>query len=92
MIATNSKNVSFICVQDVCDDQITGGLKCDSQVEQNVHSLKQYLRGLWVEIQLFFETDKWEHNVTLKVGDSHYTIKMEDIESRWRKHNSCQNR
>jgi hypothetical protein len=81
---TTTKNNSFICAEEICDRQIIGCLKCNAPVEQEVHPVKKYLRALWLNIRLFLETDKWDHNITLKIGDSHYTMKMEDIESRWR--------
>lgn len=84
MITSTSKNNSFLCVKDVCDDQIMSCLECKAHAEQQVHPLKKFLRDLWINIRLFLETDKWDHNVTLKVGDSHYTMKMDDIEARWR--------
>ncbi len=83
MVTTSSKNNSLICAQDVCGDQIVNCAECRANVDQKVQ-LKKYVRDLWMNIRLFFETDKWEHRVTLKVGDSHYTMKMEDIEDRWR--------
>lgn len=83
MVTTSSKNNSFICVQDVCDDQIVNCAECQANVDQKVQ-LKKHLHDLWINIQLFFETDKWDHDVTLKVGDSYYMMKMEDIEAKWR--------
>jgi hypothetical protein len=53
-------------------------------VEQQVHPLRKVIHTLWINIRHFFETDKWEHIVSLKVGDSHYMMKMDDIEARWR--------
>jgi hypothetical protein len=84
MITSTSKNNSFICVEDICDHRMIDALECSEQVEPRVHLLKKYLRDLWINIRLFLETDKWEHIVTLKMGDSHYTMKMDDIEARWR--------
>lgn len=83
MVTTSSKNNSLICVQDVCDDRIVNCAECHAKVDQKVQARK-ILHDLWINIRLFFETDKWEHQVTLKVGDSHYTMRMEDIEARWR--------
>ncbi len=83
MVTTSSKNNSFMCLQDVCDDQIVNCAECPANVDQKAQ-FKKALRDLWSNIHLFFETDKWEHDVTLKVGDSYYMMKMDDIESRWR--------
>lgn len=83
MVTTSSKNSSFLCVQDTCDDRIVNCAECHANVDQKVQARK-FLRDLWINIRLFFDTDKWEHHVTFKVGDSHYTMKMEDIETRWR--------
>jgi hypothetical protein len=83
MITTSSKNECFLRVNEICEEQILECSKYD--VNQNVHPFKNFLRALRLNIRLFFETDKWEPTVTLKVGDSHYTLKMDDIESRWRK-------
>lgn len=83
MVTTSSKNSSLLCVQDVCDDRIVNCTECHANADQKVQ-VRKLLRDLWINIRLFFETDKWEHIVTLKVGDSHYTMKMEDIEARWR--------
>ena len=84
MITTTSKNKSFICVEELCDDTISNCMECKAHVEQQVHPIKQYLRDLWINIRLFLGTDRWNNSVTLKMGDSHYTMKMEDIEARWR--------
>ncbi len=84
MVTTSSKNNSFICVQDVCDDRIVNCAECHANVNENVYPFKKYLHKLWINMRLFFEADKWEHDVPLKVGDSYYMMKMEDIESRWR--------
>jgi hypothetical protein len=83
MVTTSSKNEAFLCVQDVCDDRIVNCAECHVNVDQKAQ-LKKSLRGLWSHIRLFFETDKWEHDVPFKVGDSYYMMKMDDIESRWR--------
>ena len=83
MVTTSSKNNSFICVQDVCDDQIVNCAECHANVDQKAQFTAS-LRKLWINIRLYFEKDKWEHQVTLKLGDSYYTMKKEDIEARWR--------
>jgi hypothetical protein len=85
MITSTRKNNSFVCVEQPCDSQVMCRPESDLSVEQQVHPLRKYLHDLWVNIRLFLETDKWEHHVTLKVGDSHYTMKMDEIEARWRK-------
>ena len=82
---TTSKNNSFTCVEQACENQEMRCPACDLPVEQQVHFLRKYLHDLWINIRLFLETDKWDHGVTLKVGDSHYTMKMDEIEARWRK-------
>lgn len=82
MVNSSSKNNSFMCAETICETRCP---ECDRDVVENTHPFKKYLHDLRLSIRVFFETDKWEHNVTLKVGDSHYTMKMEDIESRWRK-------
>jgi hypothetical protein len=85
MITTTSKNNSFICVEEVCEDTITNCMGGTARVIQQVHPLRKYLQELWVNISLFLEADKWDHNVTLRIGESsHYTMKMHDIEARWR--------
>jgi len=84
MITTNSKKNSFMCVDGICIDQIANCQKCIAHVEQQVHPLRRYLLELWINIRLFLGTDRWDRAVTLQRGDSHYTMKMEDIESRWR--------
>ncbi len=83
MVTTSSKNNSYICVQDVCNDRIVSCAECHAKVDRKAR-IKESLRNLWINIRLFFETDKWDHQVTLRVGDSYYTMKMEDIEARWR--------
>ena len=88
MVTSPSKNQSFICAMDICDDKIASCLECNTNAAENVHPLKKLIHDLWINIRLFFETDKWKPTVTLKVGDSHYTMKMDDIESRWRDPNS----
>jgi hypothetical protein len=72
-------------MQDACEDPILEYQRYEVSVKQNIHPLKRFLRSLWLNLKLFFETDKWEPTVTLKVGDSHYMMKMDDIEKRWRK-------
>lgn len=84
MITSTSKNNSFPCVREVCGEQIIGCLECKTQVEQQAHPRRKYLRDLWINIRLFLGTDRWDRAVTLQRGDSHYTIKMDDIEARWR--------
>jgi hypothetical protein len=84
MINTGSKNNSFMCVEDICADQIKSCQKCTAHVEQRVHPLGKYVHDLWISIRLFLGTDRWDHAVTLQRGDSHYTMKMEEIEARWR--------
>lgn len=81
MVNTSCQNDSFMCVENIRETRCE---ECELDTAETAHPLKQYLHDLWINIRLFFETDKWEHIVTLKMGDSHYTIKMEDIESRWR--------
>ncbi len=84
MITSPSKNNSLICVDEICDRQIEHCLEDSAPVEPRANPLKRNLGGLWLNIRLFFETDKWKHHVTLKVGDSHYTMRMDEIEARWR--------
>ena len=84
---TSTKNSSLICVEEVCAEQVSRCLECNAQVVQQVHPLRKYLHDLWISIRLFLEADKWDHIVTLKMGDSHYTMKMDDIEARWRNPN-----
>ena len=84
MITTNSKNDAFICVEELCNDTITNCMECKARVEQQVHPLRRFLHNLWINIRLFLGTDRWDNAVTLQRGDSHYTMKMKDIESRWR--------
>ena len=83
MITSTRKNNSFVCVEQPCDSHDIRYSECGLQVEQ-VHPIRKYLHDLWVNIRLFVEADKWDHQVTLKVGDSHYTMKMDEIEARWR--------
>ena len=85
MITSTRKNNSLVCVEQPCDSQVMRYPESDLSVEQPVHPFRKYLHELWVNIRLFFETDKWDHHVTLKVGDSHYTMRMDEIEARWRK-------
>jgi hypothetical protein len=42
------------------------------------------LHELWINVRNFIGADRWDRTVTLQRGDSHYTMKMEDIEARWR--------
>ena len=84
MITSTSKNNSFICVDKICSQQIENCLECCAPVEQQAISLKQYLYDRWSSIRLFLGTDRWERSVTLQRGDSHYTMKMDEIEARWR--------
>ena len=84
MVTATSKNNSFICIEEICNEQVTSCQECNAHVEQQVHLLRKVIHTLWINIRLFFETDKWEHIVSLKVGDSHYMMKMDDIEARWR--------
>jgi hypothetical protein len=79
MVSTSSQDNSFICVENICDAHCQ-----ERNIVATAHPVKKYLRDLLLNIRLFFEMDKWEPTVTLKVGDSYYTMKMEDIESRWR--------
>jgi hypothetical protein len=71
-------------VQDVCENYPVEIRECNTAAVENVHPLRKLLRDLWINIRLFLETDKWESIVTLKVGDSHRMLNMDDIESRWR--------
>ncbi len=84
MITSTSKNNSFICVEDLCMDQGMSCPECADPVEQQGSSIKTFLRDLWFNIRLFVGTDKWGRDATLKVGDSHYTMRMDEIEARWR--------
>jgi hypothetical protein len=84
MVTATSKNNSFICVEEICNEQVTNCQECRAQAEPQIHPLKKVIHTLWINIRLFFETDKWDHIVTLKVGASHYTMKMDEIEKRWR--------
>ncbi len=84
---TTSKNNSFVCVENICEEQIPGCLEEKDHADQQVYLIRKYLHDLWINIRLFLETDKWDHIVTLKMGDSHYTMKMDDIEARWRNPN-----
>ena len=86
MITSTSKNNSFICVDEICGQQIENCLECSAPVQQRFNPLKQYLYDLWSNICLFLGTDRWEGTVTLQRGDSHYTMKMDEIEARWRDH------
>jgi hypothetical protein len=79
-----SKNNSLICAETFCDDPINRCLECKAHVEQQVHPLKKYLHNFWLNTRLFLGTDRWNRAVTLQRGYSHYTMKMEDIEARWR--------
>jgi hypothetical protein len=81
---TTSKNNSYKCVEDLCMDQVTRCQECTAHLEQQVHPLRKYLNNLWIHIRLFLGTDRWDRSVTLERGYSHYTMKMEDIEARWR--------
>ncbi len=81
---TTSKNNSFLCVEDLCKDQ---GVSCplsEDSAEQQASSIKKFLGDLWSNIRLFAGTDRWGRDATLKVGDSHYTMRMDEIQSRWR--------
>jgi hypothetical protein len=84
MITTTSKNNSFNCVEDVCAGQDMSCRECNVPVSEQIHPLRKYLRSLWQNIRLFVEANKWGPIVTLKVGDSHYMMKMDEIEARWR--------
>ena len=84
MVTATSKNNSFICIEEICNEQVTSCQECDAHVEQQVHPLRKVIHTLWINIRLFLGTDRWDRAVTLQRGDSHYTMKMEDIESRWR--------
>jgi len=84
MITTNSKNNSFTCIDEICINQIASCEKCAARAEQQVHPLANFLQAFWINIRLFLGTDRWNNAITLQRGDSHYTMKMEDIESRWR--------
>jgi len=84
MISSTSKNNSFICVEGLCDEQIRGCSEHDVQVKPQVHLLKKFLGDLWIHFLLFLGTDRWGDMLSLKVGDSHYTVRMDDIQNRWR--------
>jgi hypothetical protein len=84
MITSTRKNNTLICMEHPCDNQAVRCPESDLPVEQQARPLRKYLHDLWVNIRLFVEADKWDHQVTLKVGDSHYTMKMDEIEARWR--------
>jgi hypothetical protein len=84
MITSNSKNNSFICVDKISSQQIEHCLECSAPEERQASALKQYLYDLWSGIRLFLGTDRWGRSVTLQRGDSHYTMKMDEIEARWR--------
>jgi hypothetical protein len=81
---TTSKNNSFQCAREICDEQIQHCMECKALAEEKVHPLKRYLRDLWSNIRLFLGTDRWDKSVTLQMNHSHYTMKKEDIEARWR--------
>lgn len=81
MVTSTSKNNAFICTENTCESRCQG---CQSNEAENVQPNNMFLRQLWINIKLFFETDKWEPIVTFKVGDSYIVRKMDDIESQWR--------
>ena len=83
MITNTSKNNSFMCSEDLCVDQTKNCQMAANVVEQQ-SSIKKYLRELWLNLRLFAGTDRWGRDITLKAGDAHYTMRMDEVESRWR--------
>ncbi len=81
---TTSKNNSFLYVEDLCKDQIVSCQLSEVSAEQQASPIKKFLADLWNNIRLFAGTDRWGRDATLKVGDSHYTMRMDEIQSRWR--------
>ena len=81
---TTSKNNSFVCAREICDNEIQHCMECKAQAEEKAHPLIKYLYELWINIRLFLGTDRWDNSVTLQNNYSHYTMKKEDIEARWR--------
>jgi hypothetical protein len=84
MITNTSKKNSFVCTEDFCSPQSMTTEKCNPRAEKQAHPLRIYLYNLWLNIRHFLGTDRWNRAVTLERGYSHYTMKMEDIEARWR--------
>jgi hypothetical protein len=84
MITTISKNSSLVCGENLGIDRLMSCQECTEPVEQQVSPLKRFLGDLWLNIRLFVGTDRWGRDVTLKVGDSHYTMRMDEMEARWR--------
>lgn len=84
MITTSSNNNSLISVEEICEDQLHRCLESIVPVQQRVHPIKKFLGDLLIHFLLFLGTDRWEEMVSLRVGDSHYMIRMDDIQNRWR--------
>jgi hypothetical protein len=81
---TTSKNNSLVCVEDICEEQVNRCRECIGPVQHQVNPFKRFLRDLLIHFLLFLGTDRWEEMVSLKVGDSHYMMRMDDIQNRWR--------
>ncbi|MGE5377955.1 MAG: hypothetical protein ACM3XO_23080 [Bacteroidota bacterium] len=81
---TTSKTNSLVCVEEICEEQVNRCLECIAPVQHQVNPLKRFLRDLLIHFLLFLGTDRWEEMVSLKVGDSHYMMRMDDIQNRWR--------
>ncbi len=81
---TTSKNNSLLCAREICDDQIQHCLECKELAEEKIHPFKRHLRDLWTDIRLYLGTDRWDNVITQQREYSHYTMKKEDIEARWR--------
>jgi hypothetical protein len=81
---TTSKNNSFLCAREICDNEILHCMECKERAEGKVHPFKRQLRDLWMGIRLFLGTDRWNNAITQQRGYSHYTMKQEELEKRWR--------
>ena len=84
MITTSSNNNSLICAEEICEEQLNRYLECIAPVQLRIHPIKKILGDLLIHFLLFLGTDRWEEMVSLRVGDSHYMMRMDDIQNRWR--------
>ena len=84
MITTSSKNNSLISVEAICEEQLNRCLESIAPVQQRGHPIKKFLGDLLIHFLLFLGTDRWGDMLSLKVGDSHYMMRMDDIQNRWR--------
>ena len=84
MSTTTSKNDSFTCVEGVGDNLTIRCPEDQAYAKQDLRPLQRFLRDLGMQMLLFLGTDRWEGIVSLKMGDSLYMMRMDDIQNRWR--------